>query len=190
MRITHAIGLASLLLVCSAQAATLVDEHFDSPTPFPPGGWTQTSTGHCPVQDWVWNSGYAEGRVTGSAFQDGETRIITYPFSLSAGERCQITFLSMTYRTTPSPGGFGVELYRGSSLIWSAVLLEYADWENHLYLVPPAEFTASDYRVEWYVYSDSSPFSSNAHFCLDDAMISSNNISVQPQSLGRLRAMY
>lgn len=179
-----------LLLVISTSATVLVEEHFTSPTPFPPNGWTQTSSGHCPVQQWYWNSGYAEGKVIGSAGLDGETRLYTYNFTLMAGDQCQIIFLSTNYQNTLCPSGFGVELYRGSTLIWSADLPVFQEWENHLYLTDPVAATASNYRVEWYIYASASGYGSDAHFCLDNVMVLSNNISVQPKSLGRLRVLY
>lgn len=200
------LSLTSLLY-----ADAVLEQSFDSSTPFPPAGWTASYSGTAPQMSWAWSNtgqpgnGYAKGLCITTYPPLGCSGIITLTtsnFSLSEGDVFKVTFRKLCFISVDG-GAYGgymkVKLFQGGSMIseWDIPFTwgSSAPWEEVSYTLDPIPITADDYQLQFgettWLISPNSYVGGN--FWLDDIYAEDNlqpGSKVEATSVGNLKALY
>jgi hypothetical protein len=186
----------SLILVSPCFADLIIEERFTNPT-FPPTGWTAQTSGSNAVWSRIPNYGnpYANASAINSLTFPTTTfgTLKTNNFSMTSGQTLHIEFRSRDRFEGPEPESklWQLQLYKGNitEFIWD--LGETPSYWWNWILSRPISTTSSEYNVRWFF---SILFSldggSSANFDVDDVVIESCSVAVEPTSLGNIKAVF
>jgi len=184
-----------MILASSAMAGTILYEYFTSTT-FPPADWTVNITGT--GGSWSWSNanptdgGYAHGVVSLSGAGSGSATLKTLPFSLTAGDMCNVC-LTMRNTTTGSPTTFSWQLilFNGTTEVTVTNLDAQSDWFATCCAFLDITTTSPNYAIGWRVNaSKTGSGASSVTFDVDTVHISEDGLAVEPVSLGRIKSAF
>jgi hypothetical protein len=178
-----------IVLASSAMAGTILYEYFTTPS-FPPAFWTVTGTGG---GSWTWanssptDGGYAHGVASLSGAGSGSATLKTLPFSLTAGDMCNVC---LTMRTTGSPttSSWQLILFNGTTEVTVTNLDAQPDWFPTCSAPFNITTTSPDYAIGWRV--NASTGASSVTFDVDTVHITEDGVGVEPVSLGRIKGAF
>jgi hypothetical protein len=183
------ITIAAVTMMAAAAFPTptkIVEEDFEG-SQFPPRGWGKY--GLC-FRTWEGGNYYADCDARSPYYN---ARIWTYTFALERGTRIKIKF---RYRNGYEGSEYWwhseVELIKGYPFypVWSLELALCRTWGLFDYFTEHVTETRTDYRVMWEVACNPYNGTPRAWLSFDDVLVTRDALSVEPTSLGRVRALY
>ena len=195
----HFIIITLLALINLGFSTILIQQNFSSST-FPPPGWSRETSGT--GGSWIWTdsgqpgNGYSLGTVSLSEpSQWGSATLITNNFYAEAGQELNIQFLRKNGWRGAEPSDYGWEetIMIGTTTIYSHIFEpspEYPRWYLTTYVILQLPTTSSEYNVAFKVWGTYESGSCNLFFAMDELLITTGNLSVEPATLGNIKANF
>lgn len=186
--------LTALVLFSSASAGTIFYEYFTDST-FPPAGWTTIYTGSGGSYTWSDSgqpgNGYAHGLVNIASSGTGSAMLVSKPFSLTAGNSCNICFAYRAVVLSGSPTrSWDFVLRNGSSIVETITIYETTDypvWVETCMAFMDIATTSSNYTLGWRVNSSGA---GQVVFDLDAVHVAEMITTVESKSLGEIKSTF
>jgi hypothetical protein len=190
------VGVFIFLLFSLSISEVLVQEDFTDAA-FPPDGWSTKYlyTGG----SWNWTdsgqtgNGYAHGQVVlNSPYTQGVAMLSTYYFTLNQGSTIHITFDRRNNWTgvQPESCAFEMDICEGGQMYYGMIVPIVSTWTSTEF-TQNINMSSDEWSILWRIdglLQQTSP--STLYFDVDNVFAETYGVTVEPTSLGSLKAVF